>query len=326
MSVAVRKISLLLDHLTLSPSLLVSLHYFVKSPIELIVACESTRFPFWVRLLQSVQCLLRTFLLLLHCRDMGTCTTRHPNDQDVALVRQNDNASASKVSWCSDIEPWRRVQVFAHWMRYIDAWAAWTSELSDIISRYIIGTEEWFSNFGLGDTSIQIKSSPFPGVHSLCSLRMFSAASLHSLSWELQVKQKGNSPCFMMGFIDADYIGHFDQQQWIGNSSGFALYIQEGQYSSCFARGRRSILHKKWKYCSNAGDRFRLDLDFETQECKAHYNDQFLGVFHPDYVIHPRGRRTLPQRVYLSVSVRSCHSMTQVFETTLLTEKYRTDH
>ena len=254
---------------------------------------------------------------------MGTCRSRQPNDQDVALERQTDNATASivdsnsKVIWCSDIEPWRRAQVFAHWMRSIDVWP---SELSDIISRYIIGADEFFSNFALGDTSIQIKSSLSPGVHSLCSQRLFSVASLHSLSWELQVKQKGNSSWFLMGFINADYIDHFDQQQWIGNNNGFALYVQEGQYPSFYKNSRgTTILHKNWEYCISAGDRFRLNLDFETNECKAYYNDQFLGVFR-------RHKRRLPQRVYLGVSVRSCHSMTQVFETKLLTEKYRTGH
>lgn len=244
---------------------------------------------------------------------MGTCTTSQTNEQDAGHGRPTKSLRVveynSKVSWCCDMESWRRTQVFAHWMRYSDAWP---NALSDIISRYVVGTDELSHNLEIGDISIQRTPS-----RRFCLQRMFLTDSLHSICWEIKLKRKRKGTRFHMGFIDGNHIDQCNEHKLVWNNNGFAVCVRDGRYPSFLESAfEEQMFHWDRKYCISAGDRFKLELNFESNECKAYYNDQLIGEF-------ARYHTGFPSRLYLGVSFRSSKRATQTFETTLLSEKYR---
>merc|ERR1719334_2940090 len=91
-------------------------------------------------------------------------------------------------------------------------------------------------------TSIRIEPST-KKIHSICSQRMFSTDSLHTICWELQLQQKGKCSNFRFGYVDAEHINLFNERKWIGNKNGFGLIVEDGEYPSFW--------EKNWEYIIN---------------------------------------------------------------------------
>ena len=230
--------------------------------------------------------------------------------------------SNSKLSLCGGntghIELWRLAQVCAHWIRDSNV-DAWPNALSDIILRYLVDIDKCSTDVSIQDTFIQVVPPRKAARRLVVSQCMFLNAEFHSLCWEIQMKQKGNGWTeYAMGLIDADYIDNFmhSQQDWIKKKHSFALHINHGDYPSFCENEWEYIIHKNLIYDLKHNDRFRMDFNFDSNECRGYYNDQLLGVLE---TCHTK----FPDRFYLAVSASSLSETPHVFETTLFAVKNR---
>ena len=190
--------------------------------------------------------------------------------------------------------------IFAHWLRTIISDVnSWPVELANVVLRYYFYRFEWdapqwrSSGIVLSDDEKLLTMKGHDGdIHgrwaSILSKELFSKDTTSILRWEITLKSLGSRwSGFKMGFVNNNVV---DLRT---DPHSMEFYVKNWGFPRISSQGRQTILHEKWEFAISPGDKFKLYFDFDTRECHAYCNDEYVGLV----------TKELPKKIHLIARV-----------------------
>ena len=162
------------------------------------------------------------------------------------------------------------------------------------------------------------------GRATVLSRNLLTSSNVNVVNWEITIRPGQHQTYFLMGYVvdngldvvnadllygfadeDSDVPG-FIGNDFIGNAADkeeLALYVVDGSNPMIYSKGNMGLIHSKWTWNIQSGDRLRLRFDWRRRECTAFWNDDFVGIVTSE----------LPRKIYPAASAFYSGS----FETTL---------
>ena len=216
--------------------------------------------------------------------------------------------------------------VFVYWLRSISQNVS-PGFLVEVMVRYYCAPQfEWDPHKAGRGLELSIDGltflKPASGRATVLSKNLLSSSNVSIVDWEITVRPGQHQTYFLMGYVVDNGLDimrrnvvdiweemeaqAFTGNDFIGNAADkdeLALYVVDGSNPMIYSKGNMRLIHSKWTWSIQVGDRLRLRFDFDQRECRAFWNDDFVGVLTSD----------LPHKLYPAASAFYSGS----FETTL---------